>query len=275
MITFQTSPRRAPHPEAPAQQAFARACLDPEAPVPANLSALSPERARRRFSIYRNNVWVSLLEAMAARFPAVEAVVGADFFREAARQYVRARPPSSPILARLGGDFPEFLAAFEPAAGLDYLPDLARLELAAGEAYHAADAESLAGETLAALSPEEAGALHLRLHPAARLLRSAHPVATIWRMNLGHEPLGPIAAWAGEDVLVTRPAFTVEVQALPPGGAALLEALTAGASLGDAAQAALAHPGADMGRILGALVSAGALLPPSSPSGGSHDLPEH
>lgn len=247
-----------PHPESSAQRAFAAACLDPETSVPTNVRGMS--REQRRFSVYRNNVVVSLLEALAAKFPATQAVVGEDFFREAARIFLRASPPRSPVLWRFGDDFPDFLDAFAPAAALAYLPDLARLEVAVQTAFHAADAAPLTPADLARLAPEAAAHLRLTLHPAAYLVRSTHPVATIWRMNRGAEPLAEITNWTGEDALVTRPELDVRVVALPDGAAAFLDHLSAGQTLGDAAEAALRTPGADLSRILGAVVPAGALL---------------
>lgn len=253
-----------PHPEAEAEGAFAAACLDPGAPPPGNLRAESPAWAERRFAVYRNNVVVSLMEALAAKFPATEAVVGAEFFRAAARLFVRAHPPRSPLLWRFGDEFPRFLEAFAPTADLAYLPDLARLEATVQAAFHAPDAAPLSPEALARLTPEAAMGLPLALHPAAHLLRSEHPVATIWRMNRGLVPLGVIADWSGEDALVTRPELDVRVIALPHGGAAFLERVSLGARLGEAADAVLKVPGADLSRILGAVISAGALV--SSPT---------
>lgn len=256
--------------------AFAAACLDPEAPVPANVRAASPERARRRFAIYRNNVVVSLMEALAATFPATERVVGEAFFKEASRQFVRAHPPRGPILWQYGDAFPRFLESFAPAEELAYLPDLARLELAALSAFHAADAPALSPDALARLSPEDAMGLRVALHPALRLVRSDHPIATIWRMNRDVEPLGPILPWAGEEALVARPEHHVRIRALPPGGAAFLERIgarpgpdgptPAGVSLGDAVGAALPVPGADIARILGVVLAAGALMSSSHPA---------
>ncbi len=51
------------------EEDFAAALLDPDLPAP---STISPAH-RSRFAIYRNNVALSLVEALATRFPAVRA----------------------------------------------------------------------------------------------------------------------------------------------------------------------------------------------------------
>ena len=67
----------------------------------------------------------------------VEKLVGEGFFRYAASQFIRQYPSKSGDLNEFGYEFPEFLETFEPAAKLNYLPDVARLELAYHEAYYA------------------------------------------------------------------------------------------------------------------------------------------
>ncbi len=69
-----------------------------------------------------------------------------------------------------------------------------------------------------------------------------HPIVTIWAMNSGAQKLAPIETWSAEDALIVRPYLDVEVRLLPPGGAAFLQALAEGRSLGAAADAALGRP---------------------------------
>src|SRR6516165_11874225 len=80
------------------QRGFASALLDPELPVPTGLVGPDGEPDPKRFAVYRNNVVVSLIEALEDAFPAVRRIVGADFFRAMARAHVMEEPPCSPIL---------------------------------------------------------------------------------------------------------------------------------------------------------------------------------
>ncbi|MGH6644124.1 MAG: HvfC/BufC family peptide modification chaperone, partial [Bradyrhizobium sp.] len=183
----------------------------------------------------------SLVEALESRFPAAAAIVGDEFFRGMARLFVRAAPPRSPLLLAYGDDLPAFVEQFEPARPIPYLADVMRLEIACTQAYHAADAQPVAVEALGALNPSQIGEARATFHPAVRLLRSAHPVVTLWMMNSGLAPVGVIDEWAGEDALVTRGHLAVSVHRLPAGGFAFLSKLHLGGSFGEAIEAALAQ----------------------------------
>lgn len=221
-----------------APDAFAAALLDPERPVPAGVTSHTCAVPARRFAVYRNNVVVGLARALAVRFPAVERIVGEEFFAAMARVFVAAQPPRSPLLMRYGDGFPDFIAGFAPAAELPYLADVARLEAARTRAYHAADAEPLDPAQLQAIEPDALGGVRFSLHPSIEIIRSAHPIVMIWAMNAGEAELGPIEDWRPEHALVARPRLDVEVRALPVGGAAFLDALRAGQPLAEAVDTA-------------------------------------
>jgi hypothetical protein len=113
---------------------------------------------------------------------------------------------------------------------------------------------------LQSIDESELGKLRVEPHPAAEIVRSKHPVVTIWAMNSGERELGPIEDWAAEDALVVRPQLDVFVLALPPGGAAFLSALFGGVRLGDAVAAAQAeHEEFDLVANLAGLISSGAV----------------
>lgn len=232
---------------------FASALLDPAASVPAGLVD------RRRYDIHRNNVTVSLIDAIAAIYPAVERITGTDFFRTMARLHVRATPPASPLLFDYGRDFPAFIDDYAYAQQMPWLGDVARIERAWLDAYHAADAEPLTLADLGAVDPARLFDTVLVPHPAARVVRSRYPALSIFVMN--RQPATPgvrLESDAAEDTLVTRPAFDVMVRALPPGGATLLVALIHGRPLGAAVAAAVADSDAfDLSANLSGIVDAG------------------
>jgi hypothetical protein len=78
------------------------------------------------------------------------------------------------------------------------------------------------------------------LHPSVEIVASDYPIVTIWAMNPGEIDLAPITDWRGEDALVSRPGFDVEVRRLPPGAQTFMQSLAAGNPLGEVAAAALA-----------------------------------
>jgi hypothetical protein len=112
------------------QRAFADAVLDANAAVPTTLSRKAGGVPSRRFGVYRNNVYASLIDVLAGRFAAVMRLVGEEFFRAMARAYVEGEPPRSVVLIRYGASFPTFVAGFPPAASVPYLGDIASLEWA-------------------------------------------------------------------------------------------------------------------------------------------------
>lgn len=240
------------------QPAFATALLDAAHALPPGLLAADPEE---RFAVYRNNVVSGLGRALAAGFPAVEAIVGAEFFAAMAAIFVRQSPPASPVLLDYGAALPDFLRDFAPAAELPYLADVARLELAHTRAFHAADAQSLSPDTLGRLAADRIGSLCVTLHPSLQILRAAYPAATIWAMNTGRLPLAEITDWSAQDILVLRPQYGVDVVILAAGEATFLTALQAGHTLGEAAARALDTATAfDLGAALAALFIRGAAI---------------
>ena len=259
-----------------AQAAFVAALRQPQAPPPAGIRGRGAETPKRRFDVYRNNVHASLIDVLAARYPVTERLVGSAFFREMARVFVARALPSSPVLLEYGGDFAAFVDGFQPVAALPYVGDVVRLEWAWHEAYHAADAEPLDPGTLTRLwsntPPELLVASQLSLHPSLRLVRSPWPVLEIWRTNTHDEEVQPVDLHAGGDeLLVLRPHWQVELRRLPPGGPDFLAALAAGQALGAAAEhAAGAAPAFDLGGNLRGLVEAGGLVGVRDPCPGEH-----
>lgn len=242
------------------QAEFATALLDPDRPVPAGLTSHSARVPEKRFAVYRNNVVVGLINALRAKFPATERIVGKDFFGAMSRVFVPAYPPRSKILHIYGDDFGDFIATFEPAAELPYLPDVARLEAARTRAYHAADAAPLAPANFAGIAADTIGDLRLTLHPSLEILRSRHPVVTVWSMNAGEIELGPIEDYVPEDALILRPQYDVTVRLLPPGGADFIQALLEGRTLAQAAEHALTDaPRFNLTGNLAGLIGSGAV----------------
>jgi hypothetical protein len=238
---------------------FRHGVLDPVRAVPAMLSEARGGDVTNRFAVYRNNVTVSLVAALAAIYPATARIVGADAFSAAAREFVRHQPPRSPILHRYGDEFPAFLATFEPFASLPYLSDVARLERAWLDAYHAADAAPLDGAALGALPPEQLFSAIFEAHPATRLVSSPYAQVDIFVANRAEHGGGRIDASRPQVALVTRQALDVRIGVVDAGQASFLQRLIAGESLAEAIEAAmLADQQFDLPAALSLMLGAGA-----------------
>jgi hypothetical protein len=249
----------------PSQGDFARALLDARLALPVGLRAWNGSDPTRRFAVYRNNVMVSLTDALASGFPVTRDLVGEEFFDAMAREYIGLEAPASPVLAEYGDGFADFIERFPPAGGLPYLADVARLERMRVQAYHAQDASSLAPESLHGLMADPEGLSNLRvsLHPACRILRSHFAVLSLWAAHQHDEDAERRAALAGldlehaQDVLVWRPLHEVLVMPLPTGAAQFLLALADGETLGQAATAASCFPGFALEASLTVLITPG------------------
>jgi hypothetical protein len=252
------------------QRLFAAALLDPDAPCPAGLIAWNGSDPARRFAVYRNNVVVSLIDALADTFPVTQELVGEDFFRAMAGVFVRHAPPTSAVLAEYGADFPDFIEQFEPAGSVPYLADVARLEMLRVRAFHAADADPLPLDRVAqALAdPERLPALQLIGHPSLGVLRSRYAVVSLWAAHQGMGDLASIDPDVPESALVVRVGREVQVVALPPGGEVLIARLADGLTLGEAAglAAASARPDFDLAANLALLLRFGAFSSFSLPA---------
>lgn len=236
------------------QTDFAAALLDPTLPAPIGVVGPDGLPDAKRFAVYRNNVASSLIRVLEAAFPAVQKLVGAEFFADMARIYLCAHPPQDRRLMFYGGGFPAFLEGFPPVQHLGYLPDVARLEQGLRESYHAADSLALPPETLAGMPEARLLQARIRLAPSMRVIASRWPVHAIWAANLRG---GPAPVMRAEEVAILRPLFDPEPHLLPPGGAAFLTALQRGKPL----IAALAETGEefDLTAVLGLLLRSNAI----------------
>ncbi len=250
------------------QDRFAGALLAPDAALPEAVRGRSGEAPVRRFNVYRNNVAVSLTDALEATFPAVLSLVGRTFFRTAGREFVHTSPPRSPVLIDYGAGFPDFLDTFAPAQSVPYLGDVARLEWAWNRAYHAREAAPAAIDVLGAIAPEKTGGTTFTFHPSARLLRSRFPVVSLWAANTERGRHEDVDLDRAEDALVVRPDADVVVRLLPAGGLDFIAALAQGATLAAAAEVAAGEvPGFDLSTHLGGLFESGIVVAVREPAG--------
>ncbi|NDP38482.1 MAG: DUF2063 domain-containing protein [Rhodoferax sp.] len=222
------------------QSGFAHALLNPELPCPSGLKTCNGSDPELRFALYRNNVMVSLIDALADTYPVVQALVGEAFFRAMAKVFVQANPPRSRVMAYYGGDFAAFASAFAPAASVPYLADVARLEMARVLAYHAADAPPIDPASLqgALADPQQLLSMRLVLHPSVHVMASPYAVFSLWAAHQGTLCISSVDADQPEAVLVFRHGLEVDTLALAPGPAQFLIALKRGDALAEAAHAA-------------------------------------
>jgi len=215
------------------QTAMRAQLLDDSSPGAAAIvaAALAP---LDRVSIYRNTSRVTLTNALRLNYPAVQQLVGEDFFTVAADIFITSDPPRTAWLDLYGMTFPEFLEGFAPAASLRYIADIARLERAVSRGLHAADRETVTPAQLASIDPLAAGGLCFTPHPSVSLLSSDYPVDAIWRAVLARDDAAIAAIDLGTgpiSLLIERKAGGIEVTRVDDQRRRFAEALIAGRPL--------------------------------------------
>lgn len=226
--------------------------------LPLGLTARNADEVERRFAVYRNNVAVSLSQALATRFPVIQRLVGEAFFAAMARLYAETDRPKTPVLHEWGEGFARFLEGFPPLAAYPYLGDVARIEFARGRAFHAADALPVDPVRLASADPDR---LWLTLHPSVTLLVLGHPAVSIWARNQPSGETLPLATGPETALILRDVAFAVPVYVVGPGDAVLVRSLQAGESLTTAAAAAQrVEVGHDPQALLVLLMRAGSIV---------------
>ena len=236
------------------QADFARAVLGGDDALPATLLAGDPARAHRRLAIYRRAIVANWCRALRAAYPVVVRIVGEAFFDEAVRQHAGREPPTDGDLNRYGATFAAFLAGYEHALAMPWLPDVARLEWAWHEALMAADAPAFDYRALAGVPEAAQPRLVFCLHPSVRLVRSRWPILSLWEANQPERDGTPQRDEGCDDVLVWREGQEVRLALVAPSEAAMLEALAQGAALAE-----IARPDADLETWLRRLTEHGML----------------
>jgi hypothetical protein len=238
-----------------------------EAPVPEagalELFVGEAEQVKQRLGIYRGNAKANTAKAIAAAYPVIEKIVGAEFFSGLASEYQSRFASVSGDLNEYGEAFAAVLADFAPAREIPYLADVARLEWRVHRAHYAAEPEPFDPARLASVPPEHQ--LHLRpqLHPACHVLQSAYPIARIWEVHQDAFSGKFEVDFSGDptNALVYRPRFRVEVARIGDAEAVFLGAALDGQTLDAALAAAQARDASfPLGRVLSEWVESAVIV---------------
>ena len=199
--------------------------------------------AAERVEIYRGMYPGRMVEALESDYPALQRLLGVDGFADLVRDYVQSHPSRTYTLNRLGDHLPEFVAKAPGLRRRGFGHDLARLELAMSQVFDEEETPALAPEAIAAVP---AGAWEgARLHAIAafRLVAVQYHVNAYVDATRGDGPATPQRGRRPGGVAVYRRAYSVHRLDLSPPAYALLAALAAGATIGEAVSGVLAPGG--------------------------------
>lgn len=209
--------------------------------LPADLFAGSEAAVLRGLRVHANSISHARLVALEETFPRLCEHLGAGEFNRLSRAFIEAGGAGRRALTDIGAGFADWLEDRIAA-------DIARVEWAWLESYHAADAAPLRLAGLAGGDEAALLATPVRRHPAARIVPLASPAAP----QIDDTFTPHTAA-----ILLTRPDADVRLFAAHPADAAALEAAADISSLGNLiALLDENHPGG--GAAIAALIDAGA-----------------
>lgn len=226
-----------------------------------NIADYADDTWARGLKVYQANGHALAGSALRAVYPVVAQLLGDESFDALARALWHAQPPLRGDAAQWGGTLADWVQNSDQLAAEPYLADVATLEWALHRATSAADG-AMNSASFALLTEHDPGHLLLLLSTGCTTLRSDWPVVSIVNAHLHHTPsfvqAGQLLqAGAREDAVVWRSGLQALVRVAQPGEAALVAALLAGHTLGDALHQA---PDLDIAAWLPMVVQTGLLL---------------
>lgn len=193
--------------------------------------AAQARRAQRGLQAYRANGQALAERALAAAYPVLVQLVGAENFAALARHFWAIHPPFCGDMACWGDLLGSFIGASTQLANDPYLADVAQLEWHMHLAGSAADVPPDPA-SFARLATEDPARITLILGAGVALLASPYPVASIVTAHFAGGPsLQQAGQWLSEGraehVLVWRQGLQTRVRVSTATEHRLLEALMA------------------------------------------------
>ena len=229
---------------------------DAAAIVPLLVGGRDPEK---RLAIHARNYEASLVKALLGKFPATHWLMGTPFLMEAARAFIRVRPPGAPCIAEYGADFPVFLAARPLAEPVPYLRCFAELEWHLGQVSIAVDRPALSLGDATILDGASLADAALAIQPGVRYLEAPWAIDELIELYLTQQApeqfqLAAAAVWL--EIRGARGAF--RINRLDAADFEFRVAVQGGRTIGSAAELALAADAAfDAGRSFARLMTEG------------------
>ena len=224
----------------------------------------------RRLAIHARHYRASLVAAIRTKFPATAWLLGTPVLDEAAQEFVRRHPPSTPCIAEYAEEFPGFLSTYLGAARVPYLCSFAELEWHLGQVAIAVDQPALALDAFSTFEIRTLMDTSLTLQSGLRYLRASWPVDDLMKLYLtdtapAEYRLAPTDVWL--EVRGSRGEFHLD--RLDAAEFIFRQAVLERQSIGAAAERALdAGAGFDVGRAFTTLVRGGYVIGTTSPDRG-------
>lgn len=152
------------------------------------LSPQAGDPGEERMEVYASGYLARIHETLNEVYPSIRQVLGSQKFHELSFAYANSLPSKNYNLNYAGRYLEDFLKSQNSSAEHPFLPDLARLEWFAWEAFHAFDKIPVRPEDLAALAIEDWEKIKIEFQPSVRLVQSNWPIFNIWCDRKKTEP---------------------------------------------------------------------------------------
>lgn len=139
--------------------------------------------AEEHVHIYRSSTFGALQKVLHEIYPVCHRLVGVDFFLYLINAYIEKYISVNHDVGSYGNNFADFIADFEHAKALVYLPDVARLEWAWHRQFTARYSPGLDFQKLAECYETCGEKIIFHLPLDSILLCSAYPIHQIWEVN--------------------------------------------------------------------------------------------
>jgi hypothetical protein len=222
---------------------------------------------RRRLEIHQRHYIASLVMSLLDRFPATVWLVGSEFVRHAAQQFVRQHPPTRPCIAEYGEEFPAFLMAQTGEGKLPYLGQFATLEWHLGRLSLAVDLPGPNGAALSAFDPGALTDATVTLQPGVEFLSAQWAIDELMSLYLSDQAPDRFTLDTGDEWLELQGCRgELRMTRLTHSDFAFRAGLAAGRMIGDAALSALEiDPAFDAGGALLNLLDEGLIVTIDAP----------
>jgi hypothetical protein len=190
--------------------------------------------------IYQNNVQTNLVRALKQTYPMIVKLVGEDFFRMTANEYIKQYPSRSGDLNDYGQYFSDFLAEFPAVKDLIYLAEVAQFEWTCHTLLCAAsNTTSFDAALLNRVAPEHYDQIHFNLHPASCVMKFYYPILRIIDLCKGEIADNVDLSAGGVYLLIIRRELDIHLISLSESEFSFLTALQDNLSLATALETAL------------------------------------
>ena len=136
---------------------------------------------KHRIWIYQNNVFAATREYLQEVYPALEGVLGADFFKQMTQSFIQQYPPSEGNIHIYGQNLSVVLNKFDVLSEMPYLKDLIEYEWALHTAYFSPLLEII---DPGKIDQESLLSLSVQFNASVTLLDSEYPIYQIHQQSL-------------------------------------------------------------------------------------------